>query len=382
MFGVKKFHQYLYGRQFSLLTDHKPLTTILGPKTGIPTLAAARLQRWAICLSAYSFVIGYRGTGDHSDGLSRLPLSDVNTSDVPDVASMFNVVQMSALPLTHKQLRSASRCDPVVSKVLMFVQCGWPQCTPQEELRDYWRRRQQLTVEAGCLLWGMRVVVPTVYRRKVLEMLHEGHPGIVKMKCLARSYVWWPGLDQDIENVARSCAPCIQIKSNPGPVPLHPWVWPRSPWKRIHVDFAGPLFDKSYLVVVDAHSKWPEVWEMSSTSSLKTIEVLKHLFSMYGLPEQLVSDNGPQFRSDEFYQFMKNCGIKHYRSATYHPATNGAVERFVQTLKQALKTGRLAGKPTKEVLFQFLMSYRSSDHAVTGVPPSQLFSITMRKVWI
>ena len=375
VFGVKKFHQYLYGRQFSLLTDHKPLTTILGPKTGIPTLAAARLQRWAICLSAYSFVIGYRGTGDHSnaDGLSRLPLSDVNTSDVPDVASMFNVVQMSALPLTHKQLRSASRCDPVVSKVLMFVQCGWPQCTPQEELRDYWRRRQQLTVEAGCLLWGMRVVVPTVYRKKVLEMLHEGHPGIVKMKCLARSYVWWPGLDQDIENVARSCAPCIQIKSNPGPVPLHPWVWPRSPWKRIHVDFAGPLFDKSYLVVVDAHSKWPEVWEMSSTSSSKTIEVLKHLFSMYGLPEQLVSDNGPQFRSDEFYQFMKNCGIKHYRSATYHPATNGAVERFVQTLKQALKTGRLAGKPTKEVLFQFLMSYRSSDHAVTGVPPSQLF---------
>ena len=84
-------------------------------------------------------------------------------------------------------------------------------------------------------------------------------------------------------------------------------------------------------------------------------------------------NNGPQFRSEEFAQFMKECGIKHYRSAVYHPATNGAVERFVKTLKQALKTGYLTGSPLKEVLLQFLFKYRSTPHTVTECTPGELF---------
>lgn len=374
VFGVKKFHQFLYGRRFTLITDHKPLTTILGPKSGIPTLAAARLQRWAILLSAYSFDIGFRGTKLHAnaDGLSRLPLPTGGQETAADVASMFNVVQMSSLPLTHLQLKAATRCDPLISKAMEYTKVGWPSSV-EEELRPFWRRRNELTVEVECLLWGCRVVVPKKHQKKVLDELHKGHPGICRMKSLARSYVWWPKMDTDIEQLVKGCIPCIQVKSSSAPVPLHPWVWPSKPWKRIHVDFAGPLFNKSYLVVVDAHSKWPEVWEMGSTTATKTIEVLQHLFSLYGLPEQLVSDNGPQFRSEEFAEFMRQSGIKHYRSAVYHPATNGAVERFVKTLKQAIKTGRLAGKPSREVLSSFLLRYRSTAHAVTGSTPSELF---------
>ena len=257
VFGVKKFHQYLYGRTFSLLTDHQPLVTIFGPKTGVPALAAARLQRWAITLSAYSFHIGYRRTKDHgnADGLSRLPLP-ISPPSKPDVVSKFHLVHMSSLPLTHIQLRSASRADPVVSKVMTYTLQGWPQFV-QDELQVYWRRRMELTVEADCLMWGLRVVVPEKCRKKILEELHEGHPGVVRMKSQARSHVWWPGIDHDIENLVKACSPCIQIKSDPSPVPLHPWVWPSRPWYRLHVDFAWPLFDKTYLVVVDAYSKWP-----------------------------------------------------------------------------------------------------------------------------
>jgi hypothetical protein len=119
--------------------------------------------------------------------------------------------------------------------------------------------------------------------------------------------------------------------------------------------------------------KWPEVWEMSNTSTSKTIQVLWHIFSLYGLPEQVVSDNGPQFSSLEFNQFMKEKDIKHYCSAPYHPATNGAVERFVKTFKQAMKAGRMSGKSSQEVLQEFLFSYRSTPHAVTGSSPAELF---------
>ena len=112
---------------------------------------------------------------------------------------------------------------------------------------------------------------------------------------------------------------------------------------------------------------------MSSTTASSTIDVLRHLFSRYGLPEQLVSDNGPQFSSDQFELFMRQNGIKHYRSAPYHPATNGAVERFVKTFKQAIKTGKMSRKPTCEVLCDFLLRYRSTPHAVTGLSPAELF---------
>ena len=233
IFGIKKFHQYLYGQRFSLITDHKPLTTIFGPKVGIPSLAAVRLQQWAILLSAYSFGIVFRGTELHSnaDGLSRLPLHSgvMSTAPKPDVASMFNVVQMSSLPLTHSQLKVASRHDSAVSRAMDFTKNGWPDVV-DVELQPFWRRCHELTVEAECLLWGCRVVIPKKCQKKVLEELHKGHPGMARMKSLARSYVWWPKLDGDIEQLARSCMPCVQVKSAPASVPLHPWVWPSGPW--------------------------------------------------------------------------------------------------------------------------------------------------------
>ena len=113
------------------------------------------------------------------------------------------------------------------------------------------------------------------------------------------------GIDKDIENLAKSYLPCLENKLQPAAAPLHPWIWPTTPWKRIHIDFAGPFLDEMFLVVVDAHSKWPEVIQMSSTTSFKTIEALRSLFAKYGLPEQLVSDNEPQFPSEELRKLME-----------------------------------------------------------------------------
>ena len=147
---------------------------------------------------------------------------------------------------------------------------------------------------------------------------------------------------------------------------MHPWIWPSQPWKRIHVDFAGPFLGRMYLIVIDVHSKWPEVIEMSSTTSSKTIMVLCHLFASYNLLEQLVSDKGPQFHSDEFQWFMRTNGVKHINCAPYHSSSNGATEHFVRTFKQAMKTARHAGGTIQHSLENFLLSYRST-HATTGV---------------
>ena len=91
-----------------------------------------------------------------------------------------------------------------------------------------------------------------------------------------------------------------------------------------------------YLLVTDAHSKWPEIVEIKSTTASRTVEELRKLFSSYGLPEQLVMDNGPQFVSEEFAMFTKVNGVKHIKNAPYHPSTNGAVERLVQIFKKAM----------------------------------------------
>ena len=143
-------------------------------------------------------------------------------------------------------------------------------------------------------------MVPAKLQERVLQELHVGHPGASKMKAVARSYLWWPGLDKCLEQRAKTCASCQEVKNNPPVAPLNLWIWPTHPWKMVHIDFAGPVKGHMFLVAVDAHSKWPKVKIMKSTTSQRTIELLRELFVMYVLPDQVVSDNGPQFVTAEF----------------------------------------------------------------------------------
>nr|XP_024658736.1 uncharacterized protein K02A2.6-like [Maylandia zebra] len=343
VFGVRKFHQYLHGNKFTLLTDHRPLTSILSPVKGTPSMAAARMQRWALILSAHNFTLQYRKGAHHAnaDGLSRLPLP-LAQKEKQGAVEVFYASQLDTLPVSVAEIRRDTLSDVTLSRVLEMVITGRFPATKDtdQELSPYLMRRHELTIQQRCLMWGLRVVVPPKLRSHVLKELHTAHPGMVRMKSLARSYVWWPGIDSQIELQAKACHSCQRVQKEPGLAPLHPWLWPSCPWERIHVDFAGPFESHMYLVVVDAHSKWPEVHIMDSTTVGKTIQVLRGLFSRHGIPHVLVSDNGPQFCSEEFRVFLKANGVKHIRSAPYHPATNGLAERFVQTFKHALKASR------------------------------------------
>ena len=156
------------------------------------------------------------------------------------------------------------------------------------------------------------------------------------MKAVACSYLWWLELDQALEELVKNCLLCQDNRHNPAPAPPHPWIWPSQPWQRVHFDFTGPLLGRVFLIAVHAHSKWPEVVETSSTTAHMTIRMFRHLFSAYGLPEQVVTDNSPQFTGDQFTHFLKSNGVKHIKSFPYHPSTNGLAERFVQTLKAVM----------------------------------------------
>ncbi|XP_040185819.1 uncharacterized protein K02A2.6-like [Rana temporaria] len=222
-----------------------------------------------------------------------------------------------------------------LSQIFSYVQTGWPERV-SGEFRPYFARKCELVTNAGCLQWGNRVIVPQYLQSTMLRILHEGHPGVVRMKQRARSYVWWPQMDTAIEDYVAQCPGCRQAQRPQKRGTLQPWPWPTEPWSRLHLDFAGPIQGKMYLIVVDAHSKWPEVFQMPSITSAATILVLRKLFAQYGLPTAIVSDNGTQFTSHEFQSFLSGLGVQHYKTAPYHPASNGLAERFVQTFKKHL----------------------------------------------
>ncbi len=171
VFGVKKFHQYLYGRKCTLITDHKPLTAIFGSRKGIPTLAAARSQRWALLLSTYDYEIQFKATGSHSkaDGLSRLLLPVFDSHNGGEVVSLFNVSQVQSLPVTFLQVQQATKRDPVLSKLMRYVREGWPTQIP-EVLKAYHNRQYEITIEHECLLWGIRVIILQVCHRNCWKL--------------------------------------------------------------------------------------------------------------------------------------------------------------------------------------------------------------------
>ena len=307
VFGVRKFHKYLYGRTFHLYTDHKPLLTILGQKTAVPTLAAARMQRWAVILQAYSYQVEYRPSTKHgnADALSRLPC---NNPPLKEEAELYFFSGLEELPVDAKDISRETRRDPVLARVLNYTLTGWPNYVSSEELKPYFTRRHELTADQGCVLWGMRVIIPPSLRNRLLEELHEEHPGVVAMKSIAGSYIWWPNLDAEIELIVKSCEVCQAVRKAPPSAPLYPWRWPTRVWQRVHIDFAEK--DGNYFLgLIDSHSKWIEVAHMRSTTAQSTIDQMRLWFAAYGLPEEVVSDNGPQIISQDFTNFLKQNGV-------------------------------------------------------------------------
>ncbi|KAJ0012151.1 hypothetical protein NQD34_013126 [Periophthalmus magnuspinnatus] len=239
---------------------------------------------------------------------------------------------------------------------------GWPEHVKQEPLlKNYWPDRATLTVKDGLLLKDTRLVIPSAMRNQVLEKIHEGHQGVVKCKARARQTVWWPGLSQQISEMVLKCRTCIQERHNSSE-PLMPTEYPVRPWQRVGTDLFE-LRGKTYLLAVDYYSRYVEIALLNKTKSNDVITHLKSFFARHGIPEVLMSDNGPQYSCQTFTEFAATYGFKHITSSPKFPQSNGEAERAVQTVKNLLKK---AADP-----YLALLAYRATP-LQSGYSPAEL----------
>ena len=212
----------------------------------------------------------------------------------------------------------------------------------------------------------------------MLELIHASHIGVGGMKSVARSFVYWPGLDRDIEQVAQMCPACNKYGKSLPSNPDHPWIRSTRPFQRVHVDFAD-FGGRKWFLLYDSYSKWPEITGMDRTKTEDTIKVLRDIFCRFGIPFTLVSDGGPQFISEEFERFMRVNQIRHIKSPTYSPRSNGFCEVLVRIWKASMKKSLETSPDLDLNSARFLLSYRNTPHSTTGVAPAvRMFNRTLR----
>lgn len=333
IFGIKKFYQYLYGNKFTLVTDHRPLIHILLPNKSLPVYSAMRMQHYAIFLQGFNYTIRYRKSESHAnaDCLSRLPLKD-STKNM-DLVDAFELSMLGTLPVDAKCIALHTKKDTELQKLLHALKSdSLAHSTDRFNLEQ-----TKFTLQSGTILRSHRVVIPKSLRTRILEELHTGHFGINKMKGIARNYCWWFGMDKDIKALAENCQACNTFMKNPSKVEQHVWKPSAAPMHRVHADFAGPFLGHCFFIMVDAYSKWPEVRIAKNITAKTTINECREIFARYGIPQIFVTDNDRTFTSTEFKAFLERNGVIFKYTAPYNPATNGQAERFVQTLKNALR---------------------------------------------
>lgn len=380
IFAIKKFYKYLYGQFFTIYTDNSAVRDIFNPKKGTSSVAAARLQRWSIKLSMFDYDIKHRSANKmcHSDALSRLPLKEEQTCIKSISYNFLNTNQ--EMPLDFKKVADETKKDKILSKVFHCVMNGWSNKI-ENELLYYFRLRDSISTEENCLFYRDRIIIPSSQKFFMLKTLHENHTGIVRMKMIARSYVWWKNIDKEIEDYVRQCEVCIQTQCVPKEKVETKWKETTFPFERVHIDFFD-FAGKRFLLLVDAFSKYCDIKIVNGTKAENVIDKLIEMFSIFGFAKQIVSDNGPPFQSASFIKFCTLNGMEVLKSPPYHPQSNGLAERGVRTVKTVFKkyyVGNEHSLSTDQMVRKFLLYHRNTPTTVHGRTPSSiLFSFKPR----
>jgi hypothetical protein len=314
----------------------------------------------------------------NADGLSRLPVGP-DDSSVDDDMWQINYIHDKLIeewPIRAAEIATATDEDATLRLIKEYTLTKWPASVSKEnnpEIIPYYNSRYELSVAQGCLLRDTQLIIPQKLRDSILQLLHKAHLGPVKMKQLARSHCWWPSINNEIMKLSQSCQQCSQSHSKPTQQ-FKQWEEPDMVWSRVHMDFAGPIWGSKWLIIIDAKSKFPFVFDMKNDTTAKNLcNALEMVIDWFGPPKTLVSDNGPPFISHEMKKFYNKYGIDHITTSPYHPASNGIAERFVRTFKETLLKEQESEQMDKfTTLRNVLRNYRWTPHTSTGLSPAEM----------
>lgn len=349
VYGITRFHTYLFGNDFKVHTDHKQLENIL--KKPLAN-ALPRLQRLLIKVQGYKCDVIYKpgSTMILSDTLSRLP----NTQECENVPVDLHVeelllskedesiqVRMDLINFgTNKQevLRRETERDPTLRALIQVINEGWPDTIKElpQDLRPYWSFREQLGISAGVIFKGRQVIIPKPLQSDILSQLHTGHLGIEKTRRLSRESVYWQHINKDIDQLIKSCDICQTSQPQQENEPLIPHEIPSTPWTKTATDLYQ-IGKDDFLLITDYHSKYPVVYKLPNTSSFTVAKLTAETFSLFRPPKEIISDNGPQFTGQPYKDMCYKWVITHNPSSPRYSKSNGLVERMVRTVKNLIK---------------------------------------------
>lgn len=285
VWAVERFHYFLFGRQFELVTDHKALEILFTPKS----TPCARIERWVIRLMAYKFTVVYKpGKTNIADPLSRLIPTDTTATNKTSATEQYiqwilTYAEPKAIKL--QEIETISAQDEEIQSIKRALNA--------DGLGLFKPFAIELCFAGGILLRNTKIVIPESLRERTLQLAHEGHPGMSVMKRRLRAKVWWPKIDRQVEELVKKCRGCTLVNAPNAPEPLQRTKLPSAPWEHLAIDFLGPLPSGHYVfVVVDYYSRFFEIDIMMKIDSAKTIDRLKGIFARFGLPISITADNG------------------------------------------------------------------------------------------
>jgi len=372
IYTCEKFERFLVGLpNFRFLTDHRPLVPLINRKDLHET--PLRCQRMLMRLMRYNLTAEYVPGKQLvvADTLSRSPVKREEEDTCPanleqDVFAHVNSVRVSwnVTDVKLDKLRQATQTDIQLATVLDYIRLGWPEYKEDCKLaaREYYGIKDELSEYEGLVTRGGRIVIPWSYREEMLERIHDGHQGIQKCRERANQSIWWPGMGQSIKDMVGKCKHCREKRPTQMKEPLIASALPDYPFQKIGVDLCETK-GKTFMVVVDYYSRYIEIARLGKTTSDVVVEQLKMIFARVGIPEIVISDNGPQFSSSEFKSFSQKWNFVHVTSSPHFPQSNGEAERAVQTAKTLIQ---------QDDLQLALLTYRATPIPSLGFSPAEL----------
>ncbi|XP_055847378.1 uncharacterized protein K02A2.6-like [Episyrphus balteatus] len=370
VWGTERFHYYLYGREFELITDHKPLEIIFGNNSR----PCARNERWVLRLQSYKYKVIYRpGKSNIADPISRLAVMEKDPRHTFDdhAEHYVNWVVSQAVPVALKL--EEIKCQSEVDAVIQAVKISLNQNLWADEAAPFKVFATELCFAGDILVRGNRIVMPESLRKQTLDLAHEGHPGMTQMKQRLRSKVWWPKIDVQVDAYVKNCRGCMLVAAPAPPEPMKRRELPSEPWQHVAIDFMGPLpSGHNLLVVVDYYSRYVEIEIMKKIDAAETIKRLQVIFARFELPISITADNGPQFDCAEMKDFCKVHNFHLNSTIPYWPQQNGEVERQNRTILKRLIISQNTGRNWMEDLNYFLLMYRATPHSTTLRSPAEM----------